>query len=350
LTALKQNVEAAKKAAPPKYAFAHSLTDGQTGNMKIHLRGNPARTGAEVPRRFLAILASAEPPAFSHGSGRLELARAVASLDNPLTPRVIVNRLWQQHFGRGIVGTPSNFGTLGERPTHPELLDYLAHRLSTQGWSLKAIHREILMSATYRQSSADNPTNSNLDPDNRWLWRMSRRRLDVEAWRDSLLSVAGNLDDAIGGPSGNLASADFRRRTLYGAVSRHNLDGLLRLFDFPDPNITSERRTVTTVPLQQLFVLNSDFMVRQAKALAARATASGSSADDPRVRQAYRLAFGREATEAEVQSGMEFLTVAEAETAGENPAGGAAPAKSSLTRWEQYAQVLLSANEFAFVD
>jgi hypothetical protein len=350
LTALKQNVEAAKKAAPPKYAFAHSLTDGQSANMKIHLRGNPNRTGAEVPRRFLAILASAEPPAFSQGSGRLELARAIASPDNPLTPRVIVNRLWQQHFGRGIVGTPSNFGTLGERPTHPELLDYLARRLMTQGWSLKAIHREILMSATYRQSSAENPANSNLDPDNRWLWRMNRRRLDVEAWRDELLSVAGVLDETIGGPSGNLASADFRRRTLYGAVSRHNLDGLLRLFDFPDPNITSERRTVTTVPLQQLFVLNSDFMVRQAKALAARATASGSSADDARVRQAYRLTFGREATETEVQAGVEFLTAVESETAGENPAGGAAPARSSLTRWEQYAQVLLSANEFAFVD
>jgi cytochrome c553 len=350
LTALKQNVEAAKKTAPAKYAFAHSLTDGQAANMKIHLRGNPNRTGAEVPRRFLAILANAEPPAFSQGSGRLELARAIVSPDNPLTPRVIVNRLWQQHFGRGIVGTPSNFGTLGERPTHPELLDYLARRLITQGWSLKAIHREILMSATYRQSSADDPANSNLDPDNRWLWRMNRRRLDVEAWRDSLLSVAGGLDETIGGPSGNLASSDFRRRTLYGAVSRHNLDGLLRLFDFPDPNITSERRTVTTVPLQQLFVLNSDFMVRQAKALASRATASGSSADDARVRQAYRLTFGREATEAEVQAGVEFLTAAETETAGENPAGTAAPAKSSLTRWEQYAQVLLGANEFIFVD
>src|SRR5262249_29503014 len=162
--------------------------------------------------------------------------------------------------------------------------------------------------------------------------------LDVEAWRDSLLSVAGGLDETIGGPSGNLASSDFRRRTLYGAGSRHNLDGLLRVFGFSDPNITSERRTVTTVPLQPLFVFNSDFMVRQAKALAARATASGSSADDARVRQAYRLTFGREATEAEVQAGVEFLTAAEAEVAGENPAGAAAPAKSSLTRWEQYAQ------------
>ena len=155
---------------------------------------------------------------------------------------------------------------------------------------------------------------------------MNRRRLDVEAWRDALLSVAGNLDGAIGGPSGNLAAADFRRRTLYGAVSRHNLDGLLRLFDFPDPNITSERRTVTTVPLQQLFVLNSDFMVRQAKALAARVTSSGSSADDARIREAYRLVFGRNATEAEIAIGVEFLTAAEASEAGDQ--GGAAPPKA----------------------
>jgi hypothetical protein len=218
-----------------------------------------------------------------------------------------------------------------------------------QGWSLKAIHREILLSATYRQSSADNPASFAIDPENKFLSRMNRRRLDVEAWRDALLSVADSLDGTIGGASGNLASTDFRRRTLYGAVSRHNLDGLLRLFDFPDPNITSERRTVTTVPLQQLFVLNSDFMVRQAKALAVRVTASGSSADDARIRHVYRLLFGRDATAAEIQFGVEFLTATDAGEAGESPAG-ASPAKSVLSRWEQYTQVLLSANEFTFVD
>ncbi len=273
-------VETKKKASPPKYAVAHSLADGQPANMKLHIRGNPSRTGDEVPRRFLTILATAEPVAFSQGSGRLELARAVASPENPLTARVIVNRLWQQHFGRGLVATPSNFGAMGERPTHPELLDYLARRLMISGWSLKTIHREILLSATYRQSTAADPQNLESDPDNKLLSRMNRRRLDVEAWRDALLTVAGNLDNTVGGPPGNLATADFRRRTLYGAVSRHNLDGFLRLFDFPDPNITSERRTVTTVPLQQLFVLNSEFMVRQAKALAARIQEADTSSDD----------------------------------------------------------------------
>jgi cytochrome c553 len=347
MAALKQKVDELKKGAPPKYAFAHSLSDGQPANMKLHVRGNPNRTGDEVPRRFLAILADGEPAPFSQGSGRLELARSIASADNPLTARVIVNRLWHEHFGRGIVATPSNFGAMGERPTHPELLDYLAGRLVSQGWSLKAVHREILLSAAYRQSSAIREREAEIDPDNRLLWRMNRRRLDVEAWRDALLATAGNLDPAIGGPSGKLAAADFLRRTLYGTVSRHNLDGLLRLFDFPDPNITSERRTVTTVPLQQLFVLNSDFMVRQAKALAARATSVSAGDDAARIRQVYRLLFGRDASDAEVQVGLEFLAPGDV---GETTTAEPSARKSTLTRWEQYAQVLLSANEFTFVD
>ena len=352
MVAVKKKVDELKKGAPPKYAFAHSLADGQPANMKIHVRGNPNRTGDEVPRRFLAILADGEPAAFSQGSGRLELARSIASPANPLTARVIVNRLWHEHFGRGIVATPSNFGAMGERPTHPELLDYLAGRLVAQGWSLKAVHREILLSATYRQSSATRESEAQIDPDNRLLWRMNRRRLDVEAWRDALLSAAGNLDPSIGGPSGKLAAADFLRRTLYGTVSRHSLDGLLRLFDFPDPNITSERRTVTTVPLQQLFVLNSDFMMRQAKALAARAANVSTGDDAERIRHVYRLLFGRNASDAEVEAGLEFLKADDsvdafpsASTAAQSPV-----TKGALSLWEQYAQVLLSANEFTFVD
>ncbi|MBS0261447.1 MAG: PSD1 domain-containing protein [Planctomycetes bacterium] len=337
-------VEQAKKTAPPKYAFAHSLTEGQSGNMRLHLRGNPNRTGAEVPRRFLEILCPDTPVTFSQGSGRLELARAIASPSNPLTPRVIVNRLWQQHFGRGIVATPSNFGTLGERPTHPELLDYLAQRLIASGWSLRTIHREIVLSATYRQASADIAANSNVDPDNKLLWRMNRRRLDVEAWRDAVLMAAGNLNPTVGGPPGNLAAGDFQRRTLYGKISRHNLDGMLRLFDFPDPNITSERRTVTTVPLQQLFVLNSEFMVREARLLAAR-VARVSNDERIRIEEAYRVLFGRVPQDHETQLALEFLTASDAADANAPSAR-----KSSLSRWEQLAQVLLGANEFTFID
>ena len=173
---------------------------------------------------------------------------------------MIVNRVWQHHFGRGLVGTASNFGTLGERPSHPELLDWLARRFVASGWSLKALHREILLSSTYQQSSRFDSQGFARDPGNMLLWRMNRRRLDVEAWRDAMLAVAGRLDESIGGPSVGLDAPANRRRTAYAAVSRHDLAWMLRLFDFPDPNITSGGRVETTVPLQQLFVLNSEFM------------------------------------------------------------------------------------------
>jgi len=344
LAELKSQAEKAKSEAPSKYPFAHSLAEGNSANMPLYIRGNPNRAGEEVPRRFLSILSSDVPEPFTDGSGRLQLARAIASPQNPLTARVIVNRIWQQHFGRGIVATPSNFGALGERPTHPDLLDYLARRLIDSGWSLKSLHREILLSATYRQASLDTAAGREIDPDNRLLWRMNRRRIDVEAWRDALLSAAGNLDLTIGGPPGNLADAGFRRRTLYGTISRNSLDHMLRLFDFPDPNITSERRTSTTVPLQQLFVLNSDFMAKQAQALSAR-LAKDSSDDRTRINQAYRLLYGRLPTESEIAIGLEFLTAPEPAAS----EGTAAP-KSALSRWDQYSQVLLGSNEFTFID
>src|SRR5262249_52943383 len=154
-------------------------------------------------RRFLRILAGDSPPAFKQGSGRLELAEAIASKDNPLTARVLVNRVWQNHFGRGLVGTPSNFGALGDRPTHPELLDYLACRLVESGWSRKALHKEIMLSAVYQLGNVQDEQNFGKDGDNRWLWRMNRRRLDIEAWRDAMLAVSGKLDRTLGGPTLN---------------------------------------------------------------------------------------------------------------------------------------------------
>ena len=320
------------KKKDPRKPVVHSLTEAaKPANLKVHIRGNPATLGEEAPRRFLAILAGNDAPEFKSGSGRLELARAIASKDNPLTARVFVNRVWMHHLGRGIVGTPSNFGTLGERPTHPELLDHLAKRFMASGWSIKALHREIMLSSTYQSGSSYDERNATADPDNKLLWRMNRRRLEVEPWRDAMLSVTGNLDPTVGGPSADLSAPDHRRRTLYGAVSRHNLDPVLRLFDFPDPNLTSDRRPVTSVPLQQLFVLNSDFMARQAKAFAARVR-DAEPTDSARIRHAFLLAYGRPPTDREIQLGEDFL------------AGGSADA------WEKFAQVLLSANEFAFVD
>ncbi len=217
---------------------------------------------------------AASKHSFQHGSGRLELAHAIASADNPLTARVMVNRIWQHHFGRGLVASSSNFGTLGDRPSHPELLDWLAHRFVESGWSIKALHRTIMLSATYQQSSRFNSRGFTRDPGNTLVWRMNRRRLDVEAWRDAMLAVAGRLDETIGGPSVSLDAPSNHRRTLYAAISRHDLAWMLRLFDFPDPNITSGGRVETTVPLQQLFVLNSEFMATNAEAVAARLVAS----------------------------------------------------------------------------
>ena len=264
-------LEKLKADAPPMYPVVHSLTEGPSpASLKVFLRGNPATPGPEAPRRFLSVLSAEGTPGFSQGSGRLELARAIASPENPLTARVMVNRVWEHHFGRGLVATPSNFGRMGERPSHPALLDHLASRFVASGWSLKALHRRSCSRRPTSSAATDDPSNAEVDPANVYLWRANRRRLEVEPWRDAMLAVSGRLDPALGGPSADLASPENRRRTFYAKVSRHSLDSLLRLFDFPDPNITADKRAVTAVPLQQLFVLNSEFMERQARALAAR--------------------------------------------------------------------------------
>jgi hypothetical protein len=327
--------EERKKNAPPPYDFVHAIRDGEPIDMAVHLRGNPETLGSVSPRRFLAILSKDRRKPFKEGSGRRELADCIASRENPLTARVIVNRVWKQHFGEGLVATPSNFGRLSEPPTHPELLDHLASRFIEAGWSLKWLHRQILLSAAYQQSSDWRTDAAAIDPQNRLLWRMNRRRLEVEAWRDAVLTVAGTLDLTVGGPSLDLADLENNRRTLYGCVSRHNLDPLLRLFDFPDPNITSDGRPQTTVPLQQLFVLNSEFMVRNAKAFAERIHEAEDD-EAARIRFAVLQAFGRPAADAEVATAHEFLV----ETSDDE----------NLTAWQQYAQALLAANEMMFVD
>jgi hypothetical protein len=340
LAELQTELERLKKDSPEKYPFVHALKEGSPRNLQVLLRGNPANPGDEVPRRFLAIFGGERMPPFTNGSGRLELALAISDQQNPITARVMVNRVWQHLFGVGLVRTHSNFGTLGEPPSHPELLDYLAGQFMDSGWSIKTLIRSLMLSSTYQMSSRDDAHNQTVDADNRMLWRMNRRRLEVEAWRDAMLAISGQLDPTIGGESKEL-SPDNRRRTFYAKVSRHNLDSLLRLFDFPDPNVTSDARTVTTVPLQQLFFLNSEFMVRQSKLLAAQLTASPDESDDQRIGHAFRLVFGRQPTAEEVRLGREFLAHASEKSAGKSGALGG---------WDQYTQVLLSANEFLFVD
>jgi hypothetical protein len=303
--------------------------------MPVYIRGNPATKGEPAPKGFLQVVAR---PGAKAGPDytRLDLANAIASPDNPLTARVIVNRVWAWHFGRGLVSTPSNFGALGERPSHPELLDWLAVEFVKHGWSIKWLHRQILLSRVYQLASEASPDDNKADAANVYLWRANRRRLDVEAWRDSLLFVSGNLDPTAGGPTFDLKNPGARRRTVYAKVSRHELDGLLRLFDFPDANVTADKRTVTTVPQQQLFALNSEFMVIQARAFAARVEKAASD-DGQRVKTAYRIAFARDPDPREVRIALAFLKL---------------PSRpdDKLTRWEQYAQALLASNEMMYVD
>ena len=348
LAKLRTEFERLKKEAPPKFPFAHALKEGpKAADVPVLIRGNTETPGEEAPRRFLSILSRKEASRFSNGSGRLELAFAIADKQNPLTARVMVNRVWQHHFGQGLVRTPSNFGLLGERPTHPLLLDHLADQFIRSGWSIKSMHRMIMLSAAYQMSSKFDSRNNEIDSDNRYFWHMNRRRLEIEVWRDAMLSVAGNLDQKLGGPSIGLASPTNQRRTFYGTVSRHDLDSLLRLFDFPDPNVTSDQRTITTVPLQQLFVLNSEFMVRQAKALAKRLNAADDNAPHSWIRRGFLLAYGRPPSAEELKLGLEFLKGSELPT---NKADSTQDGGAALSKWEQYAQVLLSANEFMYVD
>jgi mono/diheme cytochrome c family protein len=332
---LQAALDAAKKAVPPPPPVIHGLAEAKAENLKIALRGDPLNRGMEVPRRFLRIIAGDNPPAFTNGSGRLELAEAIAAANNPLTARVMVNRLWQQHFGRGIVGTPSNFGMLGEKPTHPELLDWLAQELIESGWDLKHVHRLMVTSTAYQRSSVAEGDGTTKDPDNQLLWRANRRRLQVEAWRDSLLAVSGTLQPMFGGPTFNL-SANSPRRTVYAKVSRHELDGLLRLFDFPDANITAETRTETTVPQQQLFVLNSPFFLEQARALAGRLQREATG-PEAQVQRAYRLLYGRAPLAEETEIGLAFLR-------------GKDTVNTETPRLVRYAQALLASNEFIFID
>jgi hypothetical protein len=307
--------------------------DGVGRDIPVHTRGNPARPGAVEPRRFLAVLSPGGPKRFTRGSGRLELARAVVTEGAPLAARVVVNRVWRHHFGHGLVDTPSDFGRQGERPSHPELLDDLAARFVAAGWSPKWLHREIVLSAAYRQASAPDAAKQAVDPDNRLLWRMNRRRLEVEAWRDAMLAVTGTLRRDAGGPPVELTDSANRRRTLYGLVRRTDLTDLLRLHDFPDPLTHSAARTPTTTPLQQLYTLNGPLLRQEAVAFARRLAADEPAGGAARVRRAYALLFNRPPTAREVALALGFV--------GDQPDADA---------WTRYAHVLLGSNEFLFVD
>ena len=304
LKSMQGAIDALRKKLETRYPFVHGVRDSEKSvDIQLSFRGDPTNlVGPEIPRHFLSVLSVGETKPFSKGSGRLELAEAI--LKQPLAMRVFVNRIWKGHFGTGLVDTPSNFGMTGERPANPDLLEYLASSFVRNGMSMKKLHREILLTSVYQLSSENDPVALAKDSANRLYWRANRKRLDAEQIRDSIMHISGNLDRSLGGPSADLSPA-MLRRTVYGKVSRYKPDEYLMLFDFPSPLISAEKRFVTTVPSQRLFLMNSDFMQIQAEELAKRVAAEANNRE--RIKKSYRLVYGRDATEQEIALGIEYL-------------------------------------------
>ncbi len=308
---LQREIGTLESTHPGAPARAHVLTDSPASkDYPILLRGEAQNVGSVVPRRFLEIL-SPDPkkrPVWKKGSGRLDLAEAIADPSNPLTARVLVNRIWQEHFGAGLVATPDDLGNMAGAPTHPELLDWLALSFIESGGSIKQLHRTLLLSNTYQQSSLPNAAGLAADPDNRLLWHAPLRRLDFEEIYDSLLSIAGKLDLSLGGKSITPASEGFgKRRALYFYIDRRNPPELLTQFDFPNPDVPSGRRHLTTVPQQALFMMNSPLVVETARHLTHRADFVSLTSDEERVRALYRSIFQREPNSQELTLGLRYV-------------------------------------------
>ncbi len=315
--------------------------DKHEATYHVFQRGNPIDRGEIVEARFLSALSPPDPHPFPPGQRRLALARSIVDPSNPLTRRVIVNFVWRHHFGRGLVRTPDDFGVRGDPPTHPDLLDYLASRLLEDDWSLKNLHRRIMLSDAYRQAAVEDPQLRMLDPENRLLWRFPRRRLDMEAMRDAMLAVSGELvTDQIGGkPFDFLADPVVPRRSIYGMVNRDIISSLASTFDRADPNTCTAKRPETTVPQQTLFALNSDFIQDRAAAFAKLSESAGEARE--RIRWMYQRAFSRPPDANEMTLTLRYVD-SESETVDQS-ASEAGP-------WQRLAHVLLAANEFVFVD
>ena len=289
---------------------------------------------------------------FDDGKRRLGLARAVIAESNPLTRRVLVNWVWQNHFGVGLVRTADDFGTRGQPPTHPELLDYLADEFGKHGWSFKWLHRQIMLSRAYRQGAIESERARELDPENRTLWRMPRKRLEFEAMRDAMLTVSEELDITMGGRPVDLnVSPAVPRRSVYGFINRDVIANLMSTFDAANPNACTAKRPETTVPQQTLFALNSDFIQDRAVKLAALTTAMNLETDEARIVALFRRTLGREPNGNELEQVKGFV----------NDTGGFVSPSEGITvpdgavkdpegRWAQLAHLLLASNEFTFLD
>jgi hypothetical protein len=355
LKTMTEQFELLKKNAPPALPVALVAREGGVpgtkyagfNDVQIHIRGRYDRLGDKVPRRFPEVLAGSEQPPITAGSGRMELARWLSKPENSLVARVMVNRIWQHHFGSGLVRTSGNFGIQGETPTHPALLDLLAHRFIESGWSIKAMHRAIMLSATYQQASMASPQAQQIDPENRLVSRANVRRLEAEAIRDTMLCTAGKLDRTMGGPS--IREPAHQRRAVYTMTIRSVKSGFAFLFDMADPEIVVDQRTTSTVAPQSLYLMNGEFVLGIAASLAERIAKDADDDEVARIQHAYGLLFARAATESEVALGRAFLLQTRQPSVG---AGQTAEPQDQTARqaWEAYCQTLLCANELIYLD
>ncbi len=379
LASLEAELEGLTAALPPKPPMANAVAEDKPVEQHVFISGNVRRLGEAAPKSFPVILTGENEPAITEGSGRMELARWLASAENPLTARVMVNRIWQWHFGEGLVRTPNNFGKLGERPTHPELLDYLAAEFVRGDWSVKAMHRLIVLSNAYQMSTEVDAGGYESDPENRHWSRFNRRRMEAEEIRDSLLAIEGTIDFGMGGTiqtgigqgmttTNQLPPFDVSksyRRTVYLPLRRANIAKLLTLFDFGDATTSTGARASTNVAPQALFMMNSEFVSRVAKGLARRVLAERRMPDERRVRSAWLTALAKEPTEAEIAEGlayvaefrssateMDFATIEGSRHAKEHRLSDQ-PAyyygESALAAWQSYCKILLASNDFIYI-
>jgi len=392
---LREQSDMLEMVHPGAPARAPVLVDGPAPkDSPIFIRGEAENQGAVVPRRFLEVLSGPNRAQFKNGSGRLELAQAIANKNNPLTARVLVNRVWLHHFGEGFVATPDDFGNQSSPPSHPELLDYLARRFMEEGWSLKKLHKLILLSATYQQSTKNNPAYAEKDPYNRLLWRANVRRLEFEPLRDSILYIGGNLDLTVGGHPVDLSEGTHKsqkryapflnrdgrfqlpsapRRTVYGYIDRADLVEVLNTFDFASPDMPMGKRYETTVPQQALFLMNSPLVIEQVRNVVERKEFKEQNTDEARIRYLYELFFQRLPLQEEIRQGTEFVAAHHSPEKTEAPAirpgadaigqvnkrprprqsgppASSSPSRKPLSGWQEYAHALLLTNEASFVN
>jgi hypothetical protein len=360
---------------------------GRPRNSPVFIRGEAENRGEIVPRQFLGVIAGAARQPFTNGSGRLELAHAIVNNSNPLTPRVMINRIWQHHFGAGIVTTPDDFGTMSEPPSHPELLDYLASRFQDEGWSIKKMHRLMMLSSVYQQTTTDNPRYAQADPYNRLLWRANIQRLEFESLRDSLLAIGGSLDPKLYGRPVDLErNPDSTRRTIYGVIDRSDILDAFVNFDMANPDMVNGKRYETSVPQQALFLMNSPVVIEQAKKLVSLDEFKDQTNSIARIEFLYERIYQRQPRQQEIQLGLDFvarspeisntsenllfasnggnipsrpglkegrlaaLKEKRAEKRGITPISQQARKRPPLTGWQEYAHALLQANELSFVN